>query len=161
MDRSQAFLHTLGPIIEAFRPLCDPVTKISPLNVDLPTPQDRVFVFTSTNGVAAYGRQHAPDHALAYCVNENTAEAARALGFRVVQGQSGAAELAQRIDAPEVHYVRGATVSVDLADMVHQRGITCHQYIAYSQSAVALSGTTLEMLAGQNIGGSITTRIAD
>ncbi|PIB26654.1 hypothetical protein BFP76_12255 [Amylibacter kogurei] len=129
--------------IDALREICDdvaveyaPLVEIAFLPVTLPPPENRIFSFTSANGVDAYLRAHRVSGNHAYCVNDATATRARAAGFFVTQGSGDGAAMAEMITDGPVCYVHGEQISFDLCANLERRGIACDAYASYRQIPV-------------------------
>ncbi|GHA48924.1 hypothetical protein GCM10008927_12590 [Amylibacter ulvae] len=131
--------------VDSLRRNCDDVTvhyaplvEIEFLPIKLPAPKNRIFAFTSANGVDAYLRNHRPVGNHAYCVNDATAARARAAGFFVTQGSGDGAALAGMITEGPVVYIHGEQISFDLGENLDRRGIECETFAAYRQISLDL-----------------------
>lgn len=102
------------------------------------------LIFTSANGVAAFGALSDRRDLPAVCVGAATTAAARDLGLEATQGGTDAANLAANLppdaDACWMH-LHGAHVTGDLAGLLRARGIAAQAAAIYDQRATPLGAT--------------------
>jgi uroporphyrinogen-III synthase len=151
LRQAKEFVADLGTVADAFDVFFDPIIQINFLPIDLPAPQERVFVFTSANAVAAYARQHTVQKIRAFCINEATATAAGKAGFDTVAGTTDAAGLVDLIDADHVTYIRARDVSFDLTNALSRKGVGCEEFVAYAQSSLRLSMDSLHAIETRHV----------
>jgi uroporphyrinogen-III synthase len=130
----------------------------SPLLVIQPVPigQDLTtisgLILTSGHGVAAAVAAALPRGLPAYCVGEQTAQAAAKAGFDAITGPGDAARLVDKIigrrPAGILAHVRGRHTRGDVSARLVAAGIACVDVIAYDQTAQPLSAEALAALHG-------------
>lgn len=145
-----------------FEPLIEPVLSIEPLEADAPeiTPETPI-IFTSSNGVKAYGGLSAERGQPVYVVGRNTADEARRAGFTRIETAAGTADDLVEIllkscakDGPEPLYVRGEDVSKNLKVLLGAQGLRIRELTAYrSVPAENLSLPLLRAIDNKNLFG--------
>ena len=132
--------------------LVSPVLRIASLDTP-PLPQDgTLLLFTSVNGVAAWAAGSSQRDIPALCVGENTAQAARALGF-VAQSADGTGEdllklALQRVTSGDkVYYISGEEAALDLAVALATQGFHAQRLVLYAQRQVGLNDAARTALA--------------
>lgn len=125
-------------------PIISPVLDINfraAINVDLKDVQG--LVFTSANGVRAWGPRREERDLTAYCVAQATANAAREIGFRRVHAGEGnvasLVELIRRKAKPSrgaLLHVRGIHIAGDLAGPLKADGFKMREAIGYGAVSV-------------------------
>lgn len=135
-----------------FHPILSPLIGIE-ITGPLPDMDDaRGVIFTSANGVRAYGELGGRRDLVAYTVGAKTAQAARDLGM-VAQSADGNAETLiawlkdRRPDGPLVH-VRGRFSRGDVAGRLSAAGIATRAAIVYDQPEIAPSADARAALGG-------------
>lgn len=128
-----------------------PLLEIVPLAVAVPDEGLRGVIFTSANGVEAAARAGAPTGLPAYCVGEQTAEAARVAGWppRVTCPDAEhliAALLRLRPEAPLLH-LRGVHARGDIAGRLTAGGIETRALPVYDQRLLPLTAQARAALA--------------
>lgn len=115
------------------------------------TPPD-ALVLTSQNGAEAARRAGLAGLAgLAYCVGDQTAEAARAAGFQAVSAAGDARALAALIgrQAPgRLWHLRGEETAGDLAGALRPAGFDVTEIVTYRMQPAPLSDQARAALAG-------------
>ncbi|WP_439153646.1 uroporphyrinogen-III synthase [Yoonia sp.] len=139
-----------GPI----RIIRSPLLQIAPLAVADDLSGISAAIFTSVNGVAQAKALGLPPGIVAYCVGEQTANAAASVGFAPVTGPGDAAQLialilAQR-PAGVLAHIRGLHARGNIADALTDAGLPCRDVIAYDQHAKPLTDIAHNALQGQN-----------
>lgn len=120
--------------------MVSPLQEVRFLDWRAPGPQPDALVLTSQNGVEAARR--AGLSGLAYCVGAQTAEAARAAGFRAVSADGDARALAALIAAARpgrLWHLRGQEAAGDLAGALRPAGIDLREIVCYRMSPTPLS----------------------
>lgn len=138
-ERTAAGLRAMG-----ISPLITPVLDINfraKIDVDLTDVQ--AIVFTSANGVRAWGPRRSERDFPVFAVAKATAEAARDIGFRRVHSADGNVEalcdLVQRKLKPAkgaILHVRGIHVAGDLGGRLKKAGYKVREAIGYGAVAV-------------------------
>jgi uroporphyrinogen-III synthase len=110
------------------------------------------LIFTSETGVAAYAAQPQRIAAIAYCVGDRTARAARNLGLRVVSA-GGDAEaliaLLKRASPPgALLHLRGRDARGDVAPRLVAAGLQAAAAIVYDQAPCPPTPAALRLLRG-------------
>ena len=117
-----------------------------------PVPQATALVLTSESAALALPGLADPLPALAYCVGERTAAAARAAGLKAVSAGGDAATLAALIGARHgagpILWLRGEDVTGDLAGALAAQGIALAQAVVYRQEPQPLSAAARALLSG-------------
>ncbi|GGA18238.1 uroporphyrinogen-III synthase [Neptunicoccus cionae] len=128
-----------------------PVIGITPRNdVDLPD-DATLLLFTSVNSVTVWSKHTTDRSPSTLCVGENTAEAARAQGFKT-QSADGTGEdllalvLAQATREDRIYYLSGNHAALDLAQALQANGLNARRIVLYDQSPVTLSKVALTAL---------------
>lgn len=134
----------LGDMVE---PVLSPL--MAPQRLDPALPPASALVLTSESAVPA-ARGGLP--ALAYCVGDRTAAAARQAGFQTVSARGDAAALAalilERGTPGPLLWLRGEEVAGDLAGLMAAGGVEVHQAVVYRQAPQPLSAETARLLRG-------------
>lgn len=120
----------------ALQILVAPLMRIEPL-----TPQQlgdpSHVIFTSVNGVDQAQRLDVPTSAIAWCVGDQTAEAAAQLGFQVRNAQGNSADLVRLIIAAspvgEIVHLRGAHATGRIVEQLCDAGLNCSERVVYAQ----------------------------
>lgn len=119
-----------------------PLLTIKPLVCDHDLSGVQALLFTSANGVRAFGDAHS--EVVAFTVGETTASAARNAGYknvRVAGGDSRAlADLAiAKLNpaAGKIIHISGADVAGDIVSNLAQAGFTAERRIAYRAEAAS------------------------
>ncbi|MCB2137186.1 MAG: uroporphyrinogen-III synthase [Rhodobacteraceae bacterium] len=128
-----------------------PLTAIRHLAPQLPDMSDATFVFTSVNAVEAVEGRF-PKGAMAWCVGEKTAAAARHAGFEARTGPGSARDLASMIQETgrpgQVVYCRGRDIAFDLKNSLESAGIETVEAVVYEQVAVPPEPAARLLMAG-------------
>jgi uroporphyrinogen-III synthase len=146
-------------------PIVSPVLDINfraTITADLANIQ--ALVFTSANGVLAWGPRRPERDLPVYAVGDATAEAARKAGFDEVRSAKGASkQLAEKIageidpaDGALLH-VRGIHITGDLKGQLKEAGLTLKEAIGYG--AVTVDQLSEEALAALVSGAPVTVLI--
>jgi len=113
-----------------------PLTEVHARPAGDPAPGVEALLFTSANAVTAFAAGTARRDLPALCVGDRTAQVARAEGFVQVDSAEGTAEdlaaLALASGHAHLLYLRGETVSVDLAGLLAARGRTVDEAVVYA-----------------------------
>ena len=126
-----------------------PALSIVPVTHDIDLSSYDAVIFTSQNGVA-----HGPHGAgrLAYCVGDQTAEAARTKGYEVLSADGAADDLIDLLarHAPDhsLIHIRGTHSRGRIAQSLQNMGVPCEEVIAYDQIDRPLSPEAQSLLAG-------------
>lgn len=142
-ERTAAGLREMG-----IDPIVSPVLDINfRARIDADLTGVQALVFTSANGVRAWGPRRPERDIAVFTVGDNTAEAARDIGFRKIysaNGDAGAlAALIRRKANPgdgELLHVRGIHVAGDLAGQLRPHGYKLRDVIGYGAVAVDTLG---------------------
>lgn len=120
--------------------LISPLQEVRFLDWRAPGPPPDALVLTSQNGAEAARR--AGLSGLAYCVGDQTAEAARAAGFQAVSASGDARALAALIAATprgRLWHLRGQEAAGDLSGSLRPAGFEVHEITCYRMSPTPLS----------------------
>jgi len=114
-----------------------PLMEIAPLGGTLDLEGVSALIFTSAAGVGVFA-ELTPDRSLpAWCVGDRTAEAAREIGLRATSAGGDAAALitlmTEARPAGRLLHLRGAHVSVDLAERLARAGLRAEARAIYDQ----------------------------
>ncbi len=126
-----------------------PALSIVPVTHDIDISAFGAVIFTSQNGVA-----HGPHGSgrLAYCVGDQTAEAARTKGYEVLSADGAADDLIDLVarHAPDhrLIHIRGTHSRGRIAQSLQNMGFLCEEVIAYDQIDRPLSPEAQSLLAG-------------
>jgi len=145
--------HGIEPVIE-------PLLTIVALPTALPSLDGvRALLFTSANGVRAFGAKSAQRELAVFAVGPATAEAARAVGFGAIETAEGDADALARLvverlkpDEGRLIHVAGSTLKGDLAGQLAAQGYTIERVALYDAvPADALSPRVADDLAAGRI----------
>lgn len=125
-------------------PIISPVLDINfRARIDAPLEGTQALVFTSANGVRAWGPRRPERDLPVFAVGDSTADAAREIGFRTVHSARGnvdaLAELVARRLRPgdgDLLHVRGIHVAGDLNGALKPHGFRVRDAIGYGAVAV-------------------------
>jgi len=158
-ERTAAGLRKMG-----IDPIISPVLDINfRARIDADLTDVQALIFTSANGVRAWGPRRDERDLTVFAVGDNTAEAARKIGFKKVHSANGnsddLATLIKRKTRPEkgeLLHIRGIHVAGDLAGALRPDGFKLRDAIGYgaipvdtlSEEAIAaiVSGSPLSVL---------------
>lgn len=129
--------------------LISPLQAVRPLEWTRPPAEPEALIFTSQSAVAAAAK--AGLSGLAYCVGDQTAEAAAGAGFRAVSASGDSAALADLILAGahrRLWHLRGALVAGDLAGTLRREGCEVAELVVYATEALDPTGAALAALTG-------------
>lgn len=132
--------------------LISPVLRI--VQTDAPVPLTGVsgLIFTSENGVWAFGAKTDTRLGAAYCVGERTVAAAQELGLAVAVVADEAAALADLLLANppggRLLHIRGRHARGDIAARLTGGGQPCDEVVVYDQAPQALSAEAMAALSG-------------
>jgi uroporphyrinogen-III synthase len=120
-----------------------PVSAPVFLAVEFPTRRFAGLIFTSETGVAAYKHLKLSPNLPAWCVGDETAAAARKVGFQTRSAQGNAEKLATLIEAtgsagPFLHF-RGQEATGNLAGRLTSAAIETDELIVYAQQSLPLN----------------------
>jgi len=125
-----------------------PVLRIEVLSATINLTDVDGLIFTSENGVRAYCELCGVP-ALAYCVGDRTALAARAVGMNAISADGNLNDLLQMLEArakgSHLLHVRGEVTTADIESPL----LTVEPVIAYTQVAVPLSAQAKELLCDE------------
>lgn len=131
-----------------------PLIETAPVAVTQDLTDVNHVIFTSVNGVQQAARVGVPQTAVAWCVGEKTAAAAKALGFtaRAAGGNSESlvALIAQDQPQGRIVHLRGKHAAGDVIGGLAAVGLNCEPVIAYDQIAIAPTQAALDLLADEN-----------
>ena len=145
-------------------PIISPVLDINfRARIDADLTDTQALIFTSANGVRAWGPRREERDLTVFTVGDNTAETARSIGFKKVLSASGnSSDLVELIkrkarpDKGELLHIRGIHVTGDLAGALRPHGYRVRDAIGYgaipvdtlSEEAIAaiVSGTPVSVL---------------
>ncbi len=127
--------------------IVSPVTEIVFLD-ELPDLEDsQSLIFTSQNGVVAFTRLSDRRDIPCYAVGPATSEHAKRAGFQVSQSNGDANMLIDHIVAHPppglMMHIRGAHVSMDIAQMLSDEGLRTHASVLYEQEKRALTSDAI------------------
>lgn len=134
--QADSFAQDLRGVFGAELPvLIAPLMRIDPITpADVGQP-DHV-IFTSVNGVAQAGRFDLGG-ATAWCVGDQTAAAASALGLTVRNAKGTSADLIAMIRAArpvgQIVHLRGAHATGNIAKALTEAGLPCRSVVVYAQ----------------------------
>jgi len=138
-DRFAADLQARTPI--ALDIMIAPLMEIVPVEPVAPLPNAKHLIFTSANGVAQADRLDLPRTATAWCVGDQTAEAAGALGVPVENAQGNSDDLVDKMITANpsglILHLRGAHATGQVANRLNAAGLTCEEAIVYDQRPVS------------------------
>ena len=151
--QAQAFAQDLqrkngGPLPVLIAPLM----QIDPLIPDQPIGAPDHVIFTSINAVAQAEWLGLPKTAIAWCVGDQTTEAAKDVGFAVQNAQGDSKSLIAKILSArpngEIVHVHGAHVTGQVAQTLTKAGLPCDAIVAYDQSPRPASPALIDQLSG-------------
>jgi uroporphyrinogen-III synthase len=150
-ETGQAFARKVVAEYGDVEVILSPGLRILPLAAEVPADVAHV-IFTSANGVAQAIRLGLTPHAHAWCVGRRTADAAKALGFKVTVGGGDALQLIETIKeaAPlgRIVHVAGQHRQGDVAATLRRHGLDCSEVIAYHQLVCAPTPALEKALLG-------------
>ncbi len=138
--QSRAFANALEAAHGASLPiLIAPLMRIDPVAPATPIGPARHVIFTSANAVAQVARLGIDMDATAWCVGDQTAEAAEHAGFELTSAKGNSADLIAQIIAarpigPMIH-LRGAHTTGGVAETLRGAGLDCSETVVYAQSS--------------------------
>lgn len=110
------------------------------------------LIFTSANAVAQLSRFDLPRTATAWCVGQQTADAARAAGFAVEVGDGDARALTAKIIAAHPKgrflHLHGAHATGHVAQTLSDAGLPCRAEVVYAQNPVPQTPALQSALTG-------------
>lgn len=125
---------------------------MAPRFFDIDLPDARNIVFTSETAVAAVTRLGADRSPLAWCVGPRTALAARAAGYRAVEGGGTGEDLARELIAkrPEgrVFCPAAQDQAFDIENALRKAGIDTVSAVVYAQQPSPPTVEALTLMAG-------------
>ncbi|MDG2190730.1 MAG: uroporphyrinogen-III synthase, partial [Paracoccaceae bacterium] len=140
---AQAFAQEVLSHQPAAQILISPVLTITPIGTLPDLSAYAAVVFTSRHAVACFAHAHIPKEIICFAVGEATAEAAKKLGFLVINS-AGAAQnlilLVQKTGAagPLIH-PHGQHARGQIATTLTKKGIPCAECVIYDQIETPLS----------------------
>ena len=142
-ERTAAGLRRMG-----INPIVSPVLDINfRARIDVDLADTQALVFTSANGVRAWGPRRPERDLPVFAVGDATADAARDIGFKKVYTAKGDVEalasLIRRKARPgdgDLLHVRGIHVAGDLNGALKPHGFRVHDAIGYGAVAVVTLG---------------------
>ena len=146
-------------------PIVSPVLDINfRASITAELTEVQALVFTSANGVLAWGPRRPEREIPVYAVGDATAEAARTAGFHDVRSARGASrQLAEKIAAEldptdgALLHVRGIHITGDLKGQLKEAGLKLREAIGYG--AVTVDQLSEEALAALVSGAPVTVLI--
>ena len=144
--RFAARLAVAHPQVEV---LISPLQEVRMLDWTRPQGNPSALIFTSQNAVQA--ALAAGLTGLAYCVGNQTAEAAERAGFRAISAGGNAADLIARIsvDGPRhLLHLHGRSIKGDIAAVLRAAGFTVSEAVVYDTQALPLTAPAQAALAG-------------
>jgi uroporphyrinogen-III synthase len=131
-------------------PLMTPIL----LSDAVPTGAVAALIFTSETGVQAYAAQPVRIAPMAYCVGNRTAQAARAIGLRVVSADGDAealiALIRARAPAGPLLHLRGQDARGDIAPRLTAAGVKTRAAVVYDQQPSPLTPAARRLLRGRD-----------
>lgn len=132
--------------------LIAPLMRIDPVTPAKPIEPTKHVIFTSANAVAQVARLGIAPRATAWCVGDQTTDAAAAAGFELANAKGNSADLiaqiiAARPDGPLIH-LRGAHTTGAIAETLRRAGLACTETVVYAQESCPPSPKLLAALAG-------------
>lgn len=128
--RGEALTYLIAPLMEIVPVDCDPVAK-----------ECAHVIFTSVNGVDQAARLGVPKTAIAWCVGDQTTQAARALGFDTRNARGSSADLIAMIrDAAPTGlmvHLRGAHASGRVVETLSAAGCEIAGLVTYQQQELS------------------------
>jgi uroporphyrinogen-III synthase len=145
-ERFAALLTLAMPDVEV---IIAPLQEVRFVDWTRPDPLADVLIFTSRNAVVAAAR--AGLGGLAYCVGDQTAQAAQLAGFRTISAAGDAQDLVARVlmDGPRpVWHLRGREARGNVAPQLRAAGFNVTERVVYDMVSLPLSGTAKSALRG-------------
>lgn len=138
---NRSFVDRISPDLrEHLDVICSPLIKISGLDGPVRLGSEEAVIFTSANGV-----RFAPEGngRRAYCVGDNTTEAARKAGWNAQCGGNDAGELINFLLAlrptSRLHHLSGIHQRGDISARLVEEGLTARRTAIYDQIPQQLS----------------------
>jgi uroporphyrinogen-III synthase len=140
---AQAFAQEVLSHQPAAQILISPVLTITPIGALPDLSAYAAVVFTSRHAVACFAHAHIPKKMTCFAVGEATAEAAKKLGFSVINSAGAAQDLillVQKTGAagPLIH-PHGQHARDQIAAPLTKKGIPCAECVIYDQIETPLS----------------------
>ena len=140
---AQAFAQEVLSHQPAAQILISPVLTITPIGTLPDLSAYAAVVFTSRHAVACFAHAHIPKKMTCFAVGEATAEAAKKLGFSVINSAGAAQDLillVQKTGAagPLIH-PHGQHARGQIATTLTKKGIPCAECVIYDQIETPLS----------------------
>lgn len=140
---AQAFAQEILSHQPAAQILISPVLTITPIGTLPDLSAYAAVVFTSRHAVACFAHAHIPKKMTCFAVGEATAEAAKKLGFSVINSAGAAQDLillVQKTGAagPLIH-PHGQHARGQIATTLTKKGIPCAECVIYDQIETPLS----------------------
>ena len=140
---AQAFAQEVLSHQPAAQILISPVLTITPFSTLPDLSAYAAVVFTSRHAVACFAHAHIPKKMTCFAVGEATAEAAKKLGFSVINSAGAAQDLillVQKTGAagPLIH-PHGQHARGQIATTLTKKGIPCAECVIYDQIETPLS----------------------
>lgn len=153
LTRPREASERFAQLVPELAAILSPLLQIMPLAPALPT-GPLPLVFTSANGVWAFGRLRAAQGQLAYCVGPRTAQAAKGAGYDVMSAEGAVDDLVALIlsratDGPLL-YACGRIRTGDLDGKLRRAGLqvtTCEVYDQVPQDLNAAARQVLGQAA--------------
>lgn len=127
---------------------------MAPRFIDCDLPESDGIVFTSETAVAAVARLAVGRSALAWCVGPRTAAAARAAGFRAVEGSGTAEDLARELavqmPAGRVFCPLARDQAFDVETVLKSAGIDTVSAVVYAQEPCAPTAEAVGLMSGES-----------
>ena len=121
--------------------LIAPLMKIESVDFPAPLTAPDHLIFTSANAVAQAAQLKITQKPLAWCVGQQTADAAAQAGFATRVAHGNSQDLVELIvaAAPTGHFLhlRGEHATGKIAEMLTAHGIPCAEVVVYSQKQQA------------------------
>lgn len=134
--------------------LISPVMHIEMMGALPDLSEIKTVIFTSRNGVSAFGVHSVRRDFKCYCVGDATARVARDTGFQAVSTKGAADDLVARIIKDDVTgpclHIRGAFSRGDVANRLSDAGISTQEAILYQQVGTPLTADARAVLTGEN-----------
>lgn len=131
--------------------LISPLTQIVLLEPGPPPDAEADLVFTSENAVIAYASRCHGRGAVAWCVGERTAQAAREAGFITRVGPGDAVGLVRVIiaggEARRLIWPRPVHAAYDIASDLNSAGIETISWVIYDQQSCEPTPQAVSMMA--------------
>lgn len=136
-----------------FDVLVSPIMKIEHLPIKTGARSNQRLIFSSVNGVRSAVASNLTRQKCV-CVGTTTFELARDNGFEVTLCAHDAKSLLSHlISETSCHYVyiRGQHIQLDMLTELSKVGISCEQYVAYTQTPTPLTAKATALLLGGNL----------